>query len=91
MKELLRRRSKLKKTKENKHDDAFEQGIWKQSHYYYIHTDEDCENHLQEKKLRYSKCIEKEGRTGRDKDIQGLTGRDKDRQGQTRTSRDRQG
>ena len=66
-------------------------GFCKQSHCYYIHTDEDCENHLQGEKCRYSKCIDIEGQTGRDKDKQEQKGTNKDRQGQTGTDKDKQG
>ena len=81
-------RLQLKKTEEDKHENLLNSGFCNQSHCSYIHTNEDCENHLQGEKCRHSKFIYIEGQTGRDKDRQGLTGTDKDKHRQARTKRD---
>ena len=56
-------------------------GFYKQIQCNYVHSDEDCDIHLQGKKCMYSKC----------RDMQGQNRAHIDRQGETRTGRDRQG
>ena len=66
-------------------------GFCKQHQCNYVHTDEDCDIHLQGEKCRYNKCKDRQGQTGTDKDKKEQRVTDKDRQGQTGTDRDIQG
>ena len=66
-------------------------GFYKPSQYYNLHTNEECDIHLQGEECRYSKCRDIQGQTGTDKNTQGETERDKDRQGQTETDMARRG